>query len=231
MLFANSLHILCFGDSLTEGMSLGRPHPHPYSIALKSSLEKAFPSFNITTDTQGVGGDRATSPPGSFLPRMQKAYEDIHPQKPYDWAIILGGTNDISVEYAAEDIYVALQKVWAIPLSHSTKVLSLTMPECGWDDSPITIHGDELNKLILDHKARNYYTFDLHTAVPFRGIPDKKRSELWGDPVHYSPKGYDLVGKLLAERLTGLIHAQSVVGEAQNDEGRPELKKRDLAAG
>jgi lysophospholipase L1-like esterase len=67
------------------------------------------------------------------------------------------------------------------------------------------------------------YTFDLHTAIPFRGIPDKKRGELWGDPVHYSPKGYDLVGKLLAERLTGLIQAQSINGEVQDAEGRMEL--------
>jgi hypothetical protein len=74
------------------------------------------------------------------------------------------------------------------------------------------------------------YTFDLHTAIPFRGIPDKKRGELWGDPVHYSPKGYDLVGKLLAERLTGLIQAQSINGEVQDAEGRMELYKRELAA-
>ncbi|KAH8786593.1 SGNH hydrolase-type esterase domain-containing protein [Hyaloscypha finlandica] len=231
MLFANSLHILCFGDSLTEGMSLGRPHPHPYSIALKSSLEEAFPSFNVTTDNQGVSGDQATSPPGSFLPRMVKAYEETHPHNPYDWAIILGGTNDLSMEYDTKDIYEALQKVWAIPLSHGTKVLALTVPECGFDDSPITVHGDELNKLIMEHKDENYHIFDLHTAIPFRGIPDKKRGELWGDPVHYSPKGYDLVGKLLAERLTGLIQAQSIDGEVQDAEGRTELKKRDLAAG
>jgi hypothetical protein len=74
------------------------------------------------------------------------------------------------------------------------------------------------------------YTFDLHTAVPFRGIPDKKRSELWADPVHFSPKGYDLVGRLLAERITELTQAQKVNGEAQNAEGRTELKKRDFAA-
>jgi hypothetical protein len=79
--------------------------------------------------------------------------------------------------------------------------------------------------------CRISYTFDLHTAIPFRGIPDKKRSELWGDPVHFSPKGYDLVGRLLAERLTELIQAQSSDEEAENAEGRTELKKREIAAG
>ena len=75
------------------------------------------------------------------------------------------------------------------------------------------------------------YTFDLHTAVPFRGIPEKKRNELWGDPVHYSPKGYDLVGKLLTERLTGLIQAQIAQGDAPNGNGRTELKKRGSSPG
>ena len=74
-MLVTNLHILCFGDSLTEGIYLGAPRPHPYSIALKSALEKAFPSFNVTTDNQGVGGDRATSPPGNFLPRIEKACE------------------------------------------------------------------------------------------------------------------------------------------------------------
>jgi hypothetical protein len=74
------------------------------------------------------------------------------------------------------------------------------------------------------------YTFDLHTAIPFRGIPDKKRGELWGDPVHFSPKGYDLVGRLLSERLTELVQAQ-IDGKAEKDEGRPELKKREQGAG
>ncbi|KAE9372237.1 SGNH hydrolase [Stipitochalara longipes BDJ] len=231
MLFANSLHILCFGDSLTEGVYLGAPRPHPYSIALKTGLEKAFPTFNITMDNQGVGGDRVTSPPGNFLPRMQKAYEEVHPHNPYDWAIVLGGTNDISVKYDADDIYKALQRVWAIPLNHGTKVLALTIPECGFDDSPITAHGDELNKLIMEHKDKDYYTFDLHTAVPFRGIPEKKRNELWGDPVHYSPKGYDLVGRLLTKRLTELIQAQIAYGDAQNADGRMELKKRGSSPG
>ena len=81
--------------------------------------------------------------------------EETHPHNPYDWAIILGGTNDLSMEYDTEDIYEALQKVWAIPLNHSTKVLALTVPECGFDDSPITAHGDELNKLIMEHKDEN----------------------------------------------------------------------------
>lgn len=70
MMFGKSLHILCFGDSLTVGFSLTGAKPHPYEIAMRSTLQKAFPTFEITTDVQGLSGDQVTSPPGGFLPRM-----------------------------------------------------------------------------------------------------------------------------------------------------------------
>jgi hypothetical protein len=72
MLIQNSLHILCFGDSLTAGYSKAGALYHPYAIALESSLKKALPSVNITIDNQGWNGDQITSPPGIFLPRMIK---------------------------------------------------------------------------------------------------------------------------------------------------------------
>ena len=72
MLLSGALHILCMGDSLTAGFSRGGALYHPYTIALKDSLETAFPNLNVSTDNQGVSGDQATSPPGNMLPRMEK---------------------------------------------------------------------------------------------------------------------------------------------------------------
>jgi hypothetical protein len=73
----------------------------------------------------------------------------------YDWAIILGGTNDLSVKRQGEDIYEALKKVWAYPLNNGTKVLSLTVPECGFCDPKTDDARNELNDLIMNHKAEN----------------------------------------------------------------------------
>ena len=70
MLMPNSLHILCFGDSLTAGHTQGGALFHPYGIALKAALEKSLPSWNVSTDIQGLGGDQVVSPPGGFFPRM-----------------------------------------------------------------------------------------------------------------------------------------------------------------
>jgi hypothetical protein len=80
---------------------------------------------------------------------------------------------------------------------------------------------------------RNSYTYDLRKAVPW-DVPEEKRNEIWDDPVHFTAKGYDLIGTLLAEQITEIIQAQSVEsveGEVGNAPGRPELRKRDLVAG
>ena len=70
----------------------------------------------------------------------------------YDWAVVLGGTNDLNMGQFADEIYEGLQKVWSIPLSTGTKVLALTVPECTCE--PVTDdRRDDLNALILAHKA------------------------------------------------------------------------------
>jgi hypothetical protein len=76
-------------------------------------------------------------------------------EAPYDWAIILAGTNDVSQNRVPKAVYAALQKVWAVPLSHGTKVLALSIPGCGWGPSPIEVEGGKLNKFVLNHKAKN----------------------------------------------------------------------------
>jgi hypothetical protein len=74
---------------------------------------------------------------------------------------------------------------------------------------------------------RNSYTYDLRKAVPW-DMPDEKRNEIWDDPVHFTAKGYDLIGRLLAERVANIIEAESIQSEAENALGRAELKKRYL---
>jgi hypothetical protein len=63
MLIEQSLHILCFGNSLTAGW----PTSHPYAISLLETLQKGLPSTVITTDVQGLPGDQVVSPPGGMI--------------------------------------------------------------------------------------------------------------------------------------------------------------------
>ena len=69
------------------------------------------------------------------------------------------------------------------------------------------------------------YVFDLNTAIPFADMPEDQRKEIWDDPVHFTSKGYDLMGKLIAERIMEVIQKSEVKEEAPK-ETKGELKKR-----
>lgn len=78
--------------------------------------------------------------------------------KPYTWAVILGGTNDLGWGHGADEMYEHIQKVWDIPLSHGTKVLALTVPECGAKpmcSQELTDRRDAFNNYILGHEQEN----------------------------------------------------------------------------
>ncbi|CAG8952321.1 hypothetical protein HYFRA_00001066, partial [Hymenoscyphus fraxineus] len=263
MIMPPALHILCFGDSLTAGFSFWEPKDHPYSISLEATLKEAFPTINVTTDMQGLSGDQVITPPGGFLTRMDILYQETHPQNPYTHAIILGGTNDLFQHASSTSIYRALKDVWAIPLSNSTDVLALTIPECPTCEPALIPKRLKINSAILaqgeilaeerlleeewglhatDAKAKKgkFYTFDLCNEIPYESLGEEEKKELWGDGLHYSSKGYDLMGRLLAERIIELVEEEMGVKnegdgmgragkEDEDDSGemmRTELKKR-----
>lgn len=66
MIALNPVHILCFGNSLTQGW----PSNHPYAISLEDTFQNSSPYISISTDVQGLPGDQVVSPPGHYLPRL-----------------------------------------------------------------------------------------------------------------------------------------------------------------
>ncbi|KAG9245963.1 SGNH hydrolase-type esterase domain-containing protein [Calycina marina] len=219
MIAMKALNILCFGDSITAGFARWDKEYHPYAGKMLEMLKKSPISADISTDIQGLNGDQVVTPPGRFLTRMDILYEDL--QTPYDWAIILGGTNDLTVGRSAPDIWTGLKKVYAIPFSKKTKILAITVPECDCDRE-LGTRRNYLNSFILNHKAENFYTFDLNKALPYANLTEERRKELWSDGVHFTEVGYDLVGEFFAKRM------QELITEArQTEEGKVELKERD----
>lgn len=81
--------------------------------------------------------------------------QNLEDHKSNDWAVILGGTNDVVWSREAADIYSSLQKVWDIPLSHGTKVLALTVPECADCGEAFDNRTRDLNAMIMNHSADN----------------------------------------------------------------------------
>lgn len=100
-----SLRILCFGDSLTAGYSSYGYSYYPYAAQIQKELKKAFPAAEAQVVVSGLSGDRVVA--GQFLQRMKgMCATDDYP--PYDWIIVLGGTNDLAWSEPPDKVYQAL---------------------------------------------------------------------------------------------------------------------------
>ncbi|KAI4090453.1 MAG: hypothetical protein LQ344_004759 [Seirophora lacunosa] len=100
-----SLRILCFGDSLTAGFSGYGYFHYPYATHIRKKLKEELPDTDAVVDVSGLSGDRVIA--GQFLERI-KAVSEKAKHTPYDWIIILGGTNDLGWSERPDNIYESL---------------------------------------------------------------------------------------------------------------------------
>ncbi|KAL1854075.1 hypothetical protein VTK73DRAFT_8813 [Phialemonium thermophilum] len=200
------LRILCFGDSLTAGYSCYGAVYHPYEEKLDQMVAMAFPEYTVQTVEDGKPGAMVCVE-RDFLGRMQRHFGPS--SQPFDWAIVLGGTNDIAIGVEAETIYESLKKVWSVALTHGTRVLALTVPDVAMQPSPRTARVDatrkKLNDLIKGHKQENFHAYDLQAAIPYASFSDAERNLYWDDAVHFTPDGYDLIGRKVGMALVSLL--------------------------
>ncbi|KAA8573827.1 hypothetical protein MFRU_001g02720 [Monilinia fructicola] len=208
MLLPSPVQILCFGNSLTQGF----PINHPYAIALEETFQISSPYISISTDVQGLPGDQVVSPPGHYLPRLDILYNDI--EIPYNWMVILGGTNDLNQNQNADDIFEYLMRAWEYALSRGTQVLALTVPECGACSPELNPRRDYLNGMIRAHRAENFHVLDLHDAIPYWSMSEEERKRIWIDGVHFTEEGYDRMGALIG----GELHRLMSGGQLRNEQ-------------
>lgn len=82
---------------------------YPYADFLELYLARLFPSIRFMVDVSGLPGDRVVGSGSMFLSRMQNlCHKAVLEGKPYDWVIVLGGTNDLGWFAEPEVIYDGL---------------------------------------------------------------------------------------------------------------------------
>ena len=101
-----SLRILCFGDSLTAGYTMSGWEHYPYADHLRVGLEHMLSSSDIIVDVAGLSGDQVQ---GQYLSRI-KAKCASAVKAPYDWIIVMGGTNDLGWGQQPDTIYEGLSE-------------------------------------------------------------------------------------------------------------------------
>lgn len=201
-----SLRVLCFGDSLTSGWSQHGTSAHPYSQSLTRVLSSAFPRLRVEAHADGLPGDVVVG--GRYLARIEPKFLTKGGGTPYDWTVVLGGTNDLAFSHTAVEIYRALRDCWDVALSKGGRVLACTIPEAGVRGrrgEEVKARRDEVNELIKSHKQENFFVFDLAAAIPFWSLAEAERNKYWSDAIHMTPDGYDLMGERIAAHLVELI--------------------------
>lgn len=103
---APTLKILCFGDSLTAGYTSWGMQHFPYAVHLRDKLSAALPTTKIHVDIEGMSGAQVR---GQYTGRLNRACEKAR-DEPYDWIIIMGGTNDLGWGGQPQEIYDALSR-------------------------------------------------------------------------------------------------------------------------
>lgn len=160
----SSLRVLCFGDSITLGHSPASSAAHPYSEALRSTLATAFPALDIDIHVDGGLGASASN----LLSLTERIFLARGGGNPYDWTVVLGGTNDlINGQGDASDLFAALRRLWAMPLGKGGRVLACTIPEDGSSkrSRSAAVRG-EVNALIKGWRQENLYVCWTHTHSP-----------------------------------------------------------------
>ncbi|TEA16488.1 hypothetical protein C8034_v001283 [Colletotrichum sidae] len=201
-----TLRIFCFGDSLTAGYSSNGAVYHPYSVAMTRKLSADLSNTQIIVADNGMPGDVVSQ--GAFAQRFETEVR----QDTYDWVIILGGTNDLSLNVPPERIFASLKSVWDSALAKGCRVLALTVPE-----RELTTSDDQrkrLNTLILKHEAPNlwvYFLFFPFFVFPFfvcSAYPPFFRDRDF--PIVHTPKYLEyILHEILAIKLPWLFANQN----------------------
>lgn len=201
--------VLCFGDSLTEGLVSFNSKLSPYSDQLEWRLHDAFGAGGMlpTIINAGVSGESACD----MVPRLRRLLtasrrcEDEDDVRLFDESpdvvLILGGTNDLSRLHPKRitELLLSLHRI-----AHSAGAITgvLTIPESLNSFSkkePFKDVREEVNKALREFGKENAdkaVIIDVAAAFP----QDEEHADLWSkDGTHFSAKGYKALGDLLAE--------------------------------
>ncbi|KAG2436802.1 hypothetical protein HXX76_006325 [Chlamydomonas incerta] len=212
------MHILAFGDSLTEGYYNHGTQFHPYALKLQELLTKN--GFSVKVEERGESGELVTQAdtdtpgrdahgphrPGMVhrLPALLRESEARGLK--YSWVVILGGINDLGWDKEPAQVWAGLRQLYEAVGRHGAQVLALTCMETAYKQ------GDEkrveLNNLIRTAPSEFAHVklLDLEKALPFpRDKSDAAAAAEWDDGLHLSPAGYDHMAAAVYEALSAQL--------------------------
>ena len=209
------VRILCFGDSLTFGLTNG--WPHPYTTKLQEYFnfrEQKRPRsqsilHHVQLSNAGRSGDKVQQ---EMLSRLQGILQGA---TKYDWVIILGGTNDL---FGMRSIWAENNKVKDEHLifnaitqlhraAHKTgaRTVAMTIPalQCEVNRKrrisvimEVRLKVNEMIRNFVKHSGGKVILADLDKKMPL-----SRDQMLCGDGVHLTASAYDNMAYIIYQSI------------------------------
>ena len=208
--------ILCFGDSLTAGTTFESYQEYPYAPHLEKALKEnnmattsTSTSLDIMVRHKGYPGWTAdqllesASGPGGLRSIIQNV------QNPsLSLVVLLAGTNDLGYMRSPQEIVESLIGLHKLCLQDEgiPNTIAIGIPSSAYqsinDDAKTAAHTtNELLKTWCENESNGKSTY-----FPFPFDFERNSEKLWSsDGLHFSPKGYEILGQSLVPLIQKLI--------------------------
>lgn len=213
--------IFCYGDSLTAGTSPPLPNTYPYAKHLQQSLE----ALTTTKTSKKIWEVNWYGLPGwtaaSMVENIHSNHGLIHHLKTYenqnqtpDLVIVLSGTNDLA--YPSQKDPVGMISTPIIHLHQAAHAFdiptfAISIPPSAWQARSKDAHmlASNINACVQEfcNSSNHQATF---ISFPIDAYSDKEKDvdeTVWApDGLHFSPKGYQILGESLAHSVGETFH-------------------------
>ena len=177
---------------------------HPYSISLTHLLQDHFQAAPVVVDTADVWGECVVP---SMTRRLDRLLREA--SEPYDWVLILGGTNDLDCGLRAEQLIPHLLGLHDRAKKNApTRTLALAIPqianELETESENYRREKAEVNerlRVYCQESAGSSLFVDLWSGLPFGSLPAEERGLYWADDFHMTARGYDKMAALIFDCL------------------------------
>jgi lysophospholipase L1-like esterase len=214
-------NILCYGDSLTAGYSHDGTVFTPYSIEIDIACSG-------TVDTNGMSGwttedmlqQMDSTYCSDFCGRDGQGLRTLVNKKPYDWVLLLAGTNDLGTDVEADEAFSNICGLIDVCVEAGVKSIGvMTVPACGieWKLKYLQEERAKLNQFILNLPNIDKYAAgtgccnSVIVPIEITGIlpngeehtfDDPNVAALWdSDHLHFSEQGSRRLGQHLVSAI------------------------------
>lgn len=205
-------HILCIGDSLTEGYTKNGTAFWPYADTLQRLLaqeigKKEHP-LPVVVYNEGVSGDRILG--SGMKRRLESCIEEAADAGVrFDWVIIMAGINDVGgPTVTARDMYTALKALVAEAANYAKRVLVMSCMEVAHE-----VYHPRMTEVLFEYNAMvetsatevpGVFFLDMRKKMPYHSLLPEERGVFFDDGVHLTKEGYERMGEIIFHKITSI---------------------------